>query len=199
MDPNTSNESSIMYSLDDLLDLVGILPIDIYTYHFIIPVIAFIGCILCTLSLWIFFKKKFSAPIYWYFKAISIANIIQLVFAIPYGICFTPKYIPNMNSYSCAIVQCVYIPFEAFSSHLVAILEIAVLLEGIKIMNPLVKKHFTISARNMIVITFIVCLLSNSIYGLLYAPYNLGDFYYYDSNQVRKINSFWFLSTSPLA
>jgi hypothetical protein len=141
MSPNESNESSMIYPLDDLLFSFGYSPITIHTYGIIIPIISFIGCILCALSLWIFFNRKFSASIYWYLRVITIDNLIQLAFAVPYGICNTPTYFPNMNSYACAIVQCAYIPFLAFSSHFVAILEIVILLERIKIMNPFVKKN----------------------------------------------------------
>jgi len=104
-----------------------------------------------------------------------------------------------MDSRSCAILQCFYIPFANFTSHFVAILEIAILLERIKIMNPFVKKHFTISSKNMILITFFPCLLFNSYYALCNVPYFAGEFYYFDSNGIERVNSFWFASTSTLA
>jgi len=198
MSPNESNESSLIYPLDDLLFSFGYWPISVQTYGIIIPIVALIGCILCTLSLGIFFKKKFSASIYWYFRVITTTNIIQLAFAILYGICFTPKYIPSMDSYACALVQCAYLPFLAFTSHFVSILEIAVLLERIKIMNPFVKKHFTISPKKMILATFFPCASLISAYTLLYVPYFGGDFYYFDSNGIQRVNSFWFVSTSTL-
>jgi hypothetical protein len=49
------------------------------------------------------------------------------------------------------------------------------------------------------VITFFACLLFNSFYALVYIPYFGGEFVYYDSNGIKRLNSFWFLSTSPLA
>jgi len=189
----------MVYPLDDLLDSLGFLPINIYIYGIIIPVIALIGLVLGILVVFIFFKKKFSASIYWYFRVISIANLIQLAFAIPYGICFTPTYIPSMDSYACALVQSAYIPYENFTSHFRAILEIAILLERIKIMNPFVKKHFTISPQKMILITLFPCLLFNAVYALVYVPYNGGDFYYFDSSGIQRVNSFWFVSESDLA
>ena len=97
-----------------------------------------------------------------------------------------------MDSYSCAVVQCFYVPFENFTSHFVAILEIANFLGRIKIMNPFVKKHFTISAKNMILFTFFPCILFGSFYALCYAPYVGGEFYYFDSNGIKRVNSFWF-------
>jgi hypothetical protein len=199
MNLNKSNESTMIYPLDDLLNSIGFLPSIIYMYQIILPIVAFIGCIFCTLSLWIFFKKKFSASIYWYFRVITIDNLIQLLFAIPYGICITPKYFPNMDSYACALVQCAYLPFLAFTSHFVSILEIAVLLERIKIMNPFVKKHFTISPKKMILATFFPCASLISAYTLLYVPYFGGEFYHSDSNGIQRVNDFWFVSTSTLA
>jgi len=104
-----------------------------------------------------------------------------------------------MDSYACAIVQCAYITFEYFTAHFVAILEIAVLLERIKIMNSFVKKRFTITSKKMILLTFLPCLLFNSIFGLSYAPYFGGEFYYFDSNGTERVNSFWYLDSSTLA
>jgi len=198
---NSSNNESdtSIYPLDELLDSLGFLPINIYIYQIIIPIIASFGLITCLLSIWILYDKKFSASTYDYFRIITLSHIIQLAFAIPYGICFTPKYFPKMDSYSCAIVQSAYIPYSNFTSHFDAILEIAVLFERIKIMNPFVKKHFTITPRKMILITFISCLSFNSIYGLVYVPFNGGDFFYSDRNGTQGVNSFWFVSTSELA
>ena len=139
----SSNDSSMIYPLDDLLISFGILPIDVYIYEIIIPIIASIGLILNILSTWIFFQKKFSIPIYWYFRVVSITKSCRMVFALPYGICFTPTHFPTMDSYSCTVLQSVYIPFVAFATNFVAILEIAILLERIKIINPFVKKYFT--------------------------------------------------------
>jgi len=198
MNPNESNQSSTIYPLDDLLFIFGFTPINIYIYEIVIPIIAFIGFILCTLSLWIFFKKKFSASIYWYFRVLTLANSIHLAMAMPYGICFTPKYFPNMDTYSCVIVQWVYIPLVAFTSHLVSILEIAILLERIKIMNPFVKKNFSISPKKMILITFFSCATLIPIYALTYVPYDGGDYFYFDSNGIKRVNSFWFMSSSTL-
>jgi hypothetical protein len=197
---NTNNESdTLVYPLNELLDSLGFLPINIYIYGIIIPIIASFGLILCLLSLWILSDKKFTASTYDYFRIITLSHIIQLAFAIPYGICFTPNYFPEMDSYSCAIVQSAYIPYSNFTSHLDAILEIAVLLERIKIMNNFVKKHFTITPRKMILITFFSCLLFNSIYGLVYVPFDGGNFYYSDRNGTQRVNSFWYVSTSELA
>ena len=122
-----------------------------------------------------------------------------MVFAIPYGICFTPKYFSTMDSYSCSIVQSSYISYSLFTSHFDAILEIAILFERIKIMNVFVKNHFTITPRKMILITLFTCLLFNSIYGMVYFPYYGGDFFYYNKNGIERVNSFWYVSTSDLA
>jgi hypothetical protein len=199
MNVNESNDSLIIYpSLDDLLDSFGFYPINVYNYGIIIPIIAFFGCNLSILNLWIFFKKTFSAPIYWYFRVISIANIIQLAFAIPYGMCFTPTYFPNMDSYSCTIAACAYIAYSNFSLHFVAILEIVILLERIKIMNSFVKKHFKILPEKMILLILFPCLLFNSIFSLAIFPDVGGDFIYNDSNGVEKVNTYWFVNSSPL-
>jgi hypothetical protein len=199
MDSNNTNNDTSIYPLDELLDSLGFLPIDIYIYQIIIPIIGSLSILLSLISIWILYDKKFSASTYDYFRIITLSHIIQLAFAIPYGVCFTPKYFPKMDSYSCAIVQSAYIPYSLFTSHFDAILEIAILFERIKIMNPFVKKHFTITPQKMILITFISCLLFNSFYGIVYFPFYGGDFYYSDRNGTQRVNSFWFVSPSELA
>jgi hypothetical protein len=150
--------------------------------------------------MWILFDKKFTASTYNYFRIITLSHIVQLAFAIPYGMCYTPAFFPKMNSYSCAIVQCVYIPYSSFASNFAALLEIGVLFERMKIMNSFVKKHFTITPSKVILITLFPCLLLNSIYAFVYVPYNGGEYYYYTSTSgIQNVNSFWYVSTSPLA
>jgi hypothetical protein len=151
--PENENDT-LIYPLDELLDSLGFLPIDIYIYQIIIPIIGSLSILLSIISIWILFDKKFTSSTYDYFKIITLSHIIQLALAIPYGMCFTPKYFPKMDSYSCAIVQSAYIPYSLFTSHFDAIVEIAILFERIKIMNLFAKKHFTIRPRKMILITF---------------------------------------------
>jgi hypothetical protein len=201
MEVNNTNNSdeSIVYQLDELLDSLGLLSVDIYLYQIVIPITSLIGLLLCVLTAIILFDKKFIAPIYDYFRVITVTYIIQLTFALAYGTCFTPKYFLNMDSYSCAIVQCAYIPYSGFTSNYDSLLEIAILFERIKIINPFVKKHFTIKPRKMILATLFPCLLLNAVYGLVYVPFYGGDFYYYDAQGKYEVNSFWFISASSLA
>ena len=196
---NSNSTENKWDSIDELLDSLGFLPIDVYIYQLIIPAIGSIGIVLNLISLTIFFKKMFTTSTYDYFRIITISHLIQLLFAIPYGICFTPKYFPNIDSYSCAIVQSAYIPYSNFTSHFNSILEIAILFERIKIFNSFVKKYFKIRPKKMILITLVTCLLFNSIYALVYVPFYGGDFYYFDKNGELKENSFWFVSTSSQA
>jgi hypothetical protein len=197
MDKNDENSS--ISSLDEILVTLGFLPIDIYIYEIVMPIVASLGLLLCIISVRILFNKIFTTFTYDYYRIITISYIIQLMFAIPYGMCFTPFYFPDMNSHSCAIVQCIYIPYSSFTSNFAAILEIAVLLEGIKIMNLFVKRHFTITSRKMILISFLTTLILNAIYGMVYVPFYAGDFYYYNSNMTFAKNSLWYVSSSSLA
>jgi hypothetical protein len=112
--------------------------------------------------------------------------------------CYTPTYFPSMDSYSCAITACAYIAYSNFSLHFVAILEIVVLLERIKKMNPYLKKNFKITPQKMVPIIFFPCLLFNSIFSLAIFPDVGGEFVYYDSNGVERVNTYWFVNSSPL-
>ena len=196
---STDNNTQPIYPLYELLDSFGILPVDIYIYEIIIPIIASIGIVLCLISTRILFEKIFTSITYVYFRVIAISYIVQLMFAIPYGVCFTPKYFPSMNSYSCAIVQCAYIPYSYFASNFNAILDIAILFETIKIIKPSLNKCFTIKPKKMILITFVLCVFLNAIYALVYVPFKGGNYYYYDKNGRLRVNSVWYVSSSNLA
>jgi hypothetical protein len=55
------------------------------------------------------------------------------------------------------------------------------------------KKNFTISPKKMILTTFFPCASLIPIYASTYVPY-----YYFDSNGIKRVNSFWFMSSSTL-
>ena len=51
----------------------------------------------------------------------------------------------------------------------------------------------------MNLIIFFPCLLFNSFHPLAFIPDVGGDFIYYDSNGVEKVNTYWFVNSSALA
>ncbi len=195
----TSNFSTEFYTIDDLLISLEISPTSYIIYQLVIPSIGLIGFIFCLKSLIIFSRKNFNSPTDQYYRLISLLNVFAMVFSIPYGFCFSPKYFPSMNSYVCAIVQCVYIPYIDLMVHYSGVLEIAVMLERLKILNSFVKKHFTLTPRQMSIISFLGCLLIDAFYALNYTPVSGGDYFYVDNNGNLTQNTFYYLDTSPIA
>jgi hypothetical protein len=195
----TSNLSTVFYTIDDLLISLEISPASYIIYQLILPSIGLIGFIFCLINLIIFSRKNFTSPTDQYYRLISSFNVFAMLFSIPYGFCFTPKFFPNMDSYVCAIVQCVYIPYTDLIVHYVGVLEIAVMLERLKILNSFVKKHFTLTPRQMSIISFLGCLLIDAFYALNYTPVSGGDFFYMDNNGNLTQNTFYYLDTSPIA
>lgn len=114
--------------------------------------------------------------------------------------CFTPYFFPKMNSYACACVQWVYIPYTDLIVHFVGVLEIFILFERLKIMNEYVHDRFKIGPRNMCVIAFVICFLLDAFYATNYVPVNGGEFFLKDKQQNQtQTNTFYYLDTSPLA
>ena len=196
---NSTNSSSIFNTIDDLLIALDITPVTCITYQLVLPALGTIGFILCLINRIIFSSKKFNTPTDQYYRLITSLNVFAMLFSIPYGFCFTPKFFPSMNSYYCAVVQCVYIPYTDLIIHFVGVLEIAILLERLKILNLFVKRHFLLRPLHFSIIFFLFCFLVDAFYAFNYTPVNGGDYFYTDKNGNFKQNTFYYLDTSPIA
>ena len=69
-------------SLDQLLDLLGFSTWMTITASFVLPTINFIGIILCSLSAWIFFDKKFVCILFCFFLENMIPFFDYSVFSL---------------------------------------------------------------------------------------------------------------------
>ncbi len=79
MSNKSSNISSSMSmpSLDQLLDTLGFDSWKTITAIFFVPSFSLIGVFVCSLSLWIFFKKTFKDPVFFYYRLLCIVYIIS--------------------------------------------------------------------------------------------------------------------------
>jgi len=195
----SSNSSSIFDTIDDLLVSLDITPICYIIYQLVLPVVGVIGFALCLINLLIFWRKKFKKPINQYYRLIASLNVFAMLFSVPYGLCFTPKYFPSMNSYACAIVQCIYIPYTELVIHFVGVLEIAILLERLKILDSYVRTHFRLEPWQFSFIFLLFCFVIDAFYAFNYAPVNGGDFFYTNKYGDVKQNTFYYLETSSIA
>ncbi len=194
-----STSTNENFTIGELLEYLEYKKFDITIYQFVIPVIGFIGFILCFINVWIYFKSQFNSRTYQYYRFMNIIYVIGMLFSIPYGFCFTPAYFPNMNSYKCAILQSVYIPYTSYTFHIVGIVEMSILLERMKIFSSLVRKHFIIAPINMCLISIVVCLCIDGFSAFVYLPVYGGDYYYIDEKGTLNVNSFYYVDSSELA
>ena len=137
---NSNSTSPPLLIIDELLTLAGFIPFDLITWQF---VFAFF----CFLSLLVFFSRKKASndfrtePVYVYFKVMSIIYLIHSLGLIPHGFCFTAKYFPQMDCHACIIFQLVYMPFSNIFFHYTGVLELAVVLDRMKVSNLKVYPH----------------------------------------------------------
>ena len=153
MKDNTTEEN-----LDNLLDSLGYDPWMTFTCSFIMPTLSFIGAILCSLSCWIFYRKCFKDQVFFYYKLMCIINIIRLIIGIPFGLLYSPRYIPQMNTFVSTIYQKYCIAVMFFLLHFDDMLQIAILLDRMKIFNSCVNKYLTFRPSSISLVFFFYCL-----------------------------------------
>jgi hypothetical protein len=107
---NASSSNFSNQTLDQFLDSIGdVGPVDL-VYLYLLPFIGVSGTIFNIINLWIFSHKEFSQPSFFYFRVMSGFHLIDTMLVIAYGICFSPRYLPRVNTYYTALVQLIYIP-----------------------------------------------------------------------------------------
>ena len=187
-------------TIDQLLDSLGFIPFDVIAYQFGVTILGVIGIIFCTINALIFFKKAFKAPVDDYLKVINLMNLSVSIMCVPYGFCFSPKYFLAMDSYKCAIVQSVYIPMSTLIFHCTGVLDIAILLERMKIFSTVVKKYFTLAPKKVCLLILALCLIIDSFYAFVFVPASGGDYVYLSSKDgTLKQNTFYYVGTSDFA
>ena len=110
-----NSSSNISYqTLGQFLDsLGGFWFIDII-YLYLLPFIGVSGTIFNILNLWIFSHKEFSQPSFFYFRVMSGFHLVDTLLVIAYGICFSPRFLPIVNTYYTSLVQLIYIPIGKY-------------------------------------------------------------------------------------
>ena len=138
-DLNATNALDSLPTLDELLDSLGFSQWLMVSNSFVMPCIGFVGLILCSMSAYIFFQRKFVDPVFFYYRLLCITYIIHLVLSIAYGIFFSTIYVSNYSS----IYTVIYSPITIFLFHFEDTLQMGILLTRIKIFSPFVNRHFT--------------------------------------------------------
>ena len=167
-----------MPSLDTLLDSLGFKHWLTMIASFMLPFISLIGVIFCSLSLYIFTRRRFANPIFFYYRLLCLVYIAHLTHGIPYGLLFSPRYFPQLiNTYLSSLYQIYYLFASFFMFQIESCLQIAILLTRIKLFSPFVDKHFAALPRTVSCVIFGTCFFIN-LHGLLILKTNsFGEYY----------------------
>lgn len=152
---NVSNETDEP-SLDNLLHLLGFDPWLTFTCSFLLPSLSLIGAILCSLSCWLFYRKCFfKDQVFFYYRLLCFINMVRLIHGIPFGILFSPRYIPQINTYYSTFIQIYCSSICFILSHFDDLLQIAILLDRMKIFNTCMCKYLTFKASSISLAFFV--------------------------------------------
>ena len=123
-------------SLNILLDTLGFSQWKTVIASFALPIISLLSICLCSLSIYIFHRKRFTDSVFFFYRLLFIVYIIHLIMTIPYGLLFSPRYISSLNTYQCSIYHMVYAVSSSFLFHYGDTLQMAILLARTKLFSP---------------------------------------------------------------
>ena len=142
---NSTNPTSpiLFTSFDKLLDSLGFNEWVTIVTVFIMFILSLTCLIMCSLSAWIFFQKKFTDPVFIYYRLLCLVYILQLTHGIPLGILYSNRFLLRYFSYYNSIFVIYYHLLAELLFHYEDTLQRAILLTRMKIFNSFVRKHFT--------------------------------------------------------
>ena len=185
-----SNDSIKQPSLDQLLDSLGYTQWITVTSTFIIPSISLAGILLCSMSALIFFQPRFVNPVFYYYRLLCFVYIVQLAHGIAYGLLFSPRYLPRLDSYACSLYHIYYAVVSTFLFHFDEMLQMAILLDRMKLFSPFLMQHFSHTPRQVSLVLFLTCLLIDSPFEFFFkitsAKYYTGTFYFINPSDVSS-------------
>ena len=202
------NSSNITYSsnilslsVDELMDKLGYEIWIVILNQFIMPIVAFTNICICSLSTWVLIKhrSKFVDPVFFYYRLLFLFCIVCSLVIFPYLFCYSPRFIPDINTYTCSI----FVQFANFLNqllyHYCSSLEICILLTRMKVFNLFLQNHFTLSPKIVSLILFFVCLIIDLPIFFTSSVKSFGDFYYIDKNGIKHNSTFYSTTTSAFA
>ena len=197
---NSSNFfSTPNITLDELLALLGYQTWESISCLFLLPPLSAIGIVTNSISALIFFRSKFTDPIFFYYRLLSLVYIVSSLISTPGGFCFSPLFLSKIDTFVCASYSQVYSPCVSLLFHYASVLEILILLTRMKLFSTFIKKHFSLSPEMISLLSFIICLIINLPLGFIFKVDSLGDYYYYDSEGTKKVGTFYNILNSEFA
>jgi hypothetical protein len=104
------NSSSLNQTFDQFLNSLSLFWLIDIVYLYIVPLIGISGTILNIINVWIFSHNDFGQPSFFYLRVMSGFHLVNTFLVIAYGICFSPRFLPRVNTYYTALVQLIYVP-----------------------------------------------------------------------------------------
>jgi hypothetical protein len=149
---SNNNSTSVLTtntpSLDELLESLGFTELAVISTTFVLSFVCLVGIVLCTLSVWIFFRETFKDPVFVYYRLLCIVYIFHLIQNLFFSLFFTPRYMPaSMDNYLNTLYQTYFYFISQFLFHYEETLQVGILLMRMKIFSPFVKKYFTASPQ----------------------------------------------------
>jgi hypothetical protein len=194
--PSHSNDENqfLFMSFDQLLDLLGYSQWVSVTATFILPSISLISLFLCIISAVIFFQSKFKEPVFVYYRLLCLTYILNLMYAIPYGIFFSPRYIPNIDTYLNSIFFIYYSVLNLTFFNFEGTLKMGILLDRMKLFSPFVRKYFSAKPQLVSLAFFLTAFATNFplTFGFKIGRYFIGP------NQTKN-NTFYYTTSSDFS
>jgi len=189
-------------SLEKLLESLGFSQSITFTSTFIIPSISLIGIIVCSLSVYIFLQPRFINPVYYFYRLLCVVYIVHLMHGIPFGLLFSPKYFPQIDTYLSSIYL-IYNGFmTAFLYHSEDMIKMMILLDRMKIFTPFLMRHFTTSMPRFISLTILFacfCINIPIVLGLEIKSFGTYSYTTGLEHDLEKNATFYFFDSSEFS
>ena len=160
-------------------------------------VISMIGSSCRSLSAWIFLQKKFTDPVFIYYRLLCLVYILQLAHGIPLGILYSNRFLLRYFSYYNSMFVIYYHLLAGLALiHFEDTLQMAILLTRMKIFNSFVRKHFTQKPQLIASSLFLTCLFIDSPVAF---ALKISSYHYYTDNKQENVNTFYIMTASDFS
>ena len=187
-----SNKTDMILVL--LLDSLGFSQWKTIIATFVLPIVSLLSIATCSLSLFIFFQRRFIDPVFFYYRLLCLVYIIHLVMTIPYGLLFSPRLFLSIDMYKCSTYHLVYAVVTSFLFHFEDTLQMAILLTRTKLFSPYVERNFTGSPQLISLGLFLICFFIDLPFAFSFKVKPQGEFV---SN--TTINIFYYIDSSDFS
>jgi hypothetical protein len=184
MNQTNSIHSNLILNLtfEEYLNLIGDYETIDVLYYYLISTLCMIGSILNLICIWIFFQKDFKQSLFTYYRILSINSFLHEFIGFWFSLCYSNRYIPFNYQYLCVNYQFVFVPLHMFFHFYSGLIEIAILLDRIKIFVEKIKNCVQVGAKKIMLILFFISALL-AVPGIFINEPKLNIWYSYEYNQ----------------